>query len=332
MKKISLFLIIVLALSVFNGCSSSYNKYNSVYMDTFDTVVEFTAFTKDADIFNAMSEKVHSKLLRLTKLFDIYSTYDDMNNLKTINDNAGIAPVKVDNELIELIEQGKQAYYTTNGTINIAMGSVLSLWHNSREQAEKDPANISLPTDSQLQEAAKHCSIESIIIDKSASTIYISDKNTSIDVGAVAKGYASARIIEMLKADGIDSALLNMGGNVAALNGKIKSYWTIGITDPNNPEKQLSTINISNQYAISSGNYQRYFDYNGIRYHHIIDPSTLYPSKNNKGVTVITSNGLDGDMLSTALFILPYEQGKALADKLEAKAMWVTSDNKTLNN
>jgi thiamine biosynthesis lipoprotein len=334
LKGLALILALVSVLGS-TGCSTAYNKYTDTYMDVFDTLTTFTAYAQDKESFDKASAALHSRLLELNNKFDIYNTYDDMNNLKVVNDNAGIAPVEVDSDILNLVKQGKSAYTATDGTINIAMGAVLRLWHDCRESANSG-SDVQLPTAEELNAANLHTDIDNIEINEANSLIYISDSGTSLDVGSIAKGYASDEARKLLEQIGITDAILNLGGNVVALNGSIKPSWTIAIADPDNPDNYLKTIKLSNSSAISSGNYQRYFELNGRRYHHIIDPTTLEPSTANKGVTVICDNsdnsGLEGDMLSTALFILPYSDGKALADKYNATVLWVDKDDKQYTN
>lgn len=320
MKK-TLFLI--LFMSFLCGCSSQ--KYNFTYVDVFDTYSTLTIYSSNYKDSKAISDDLHTELLKLNKLFDIYNNYKDLNNLKTVNDNAGLQPVKVDKNIIELLKAGKEAYYITEGTVNIAMGSVLEIWHNYRENALNNGI-VKIPSLNELQKANKHTDINSIIIDEKESTVYIKDKYTSIDVGAIAKGYSADFAADYLKNRGVTAALLNLGGNVICINDNKKKNWKIGITSPEKPDEYTDKIIISNQSAVSSGNYQRYYEYNGKRYHHIIDSSTLYPSVSNKGVTVVSDSSLKGDIFSTALFILPYENGAKLADKNNIQAIWITSD------
>ncbi len=320
MKKI---LYLIFLMSFLCGCSSQ--KYNFTYVDVFDTYSTLTIYSSNYKDSKTISDDLHTELLKLNKLFDIYNNYKDLNNLKTVNDNAGLQPVKVDKNIIELLKAGKDAYYITDGTVNIAMGSVLEIWHNYRENALNNGI-FKIPSLNELQEANKHTDINSIIIDEKESTVYIKDKYTSIDVGAIAKGYSADFAANYLKNKGITAALLNLGGNVICINDNKKENWKIGITSPEKPDEYIDKISISNQSAVSSGNYQRYYEYNGKRYHHIIDGTTLYPSISNKGVTVISDNSLKGDIFSTALFILPYEDGAELADKNNIQAIWITSD------
>lgn len=321
MKKI---FYLIFLMSFLCGCSSQ--KYNFTYVDVFDTYSTLTIYSSNYKDSKTKSDDLHTELLKLNKLFDIYNNYKDLNNLKTVNDNAGLQPVKVDKNIIELLKAGKEAYYITEGTVNIAMGSVLEIWHNYRENALNNGI-FKIPSLNELQEANKHTDINSIIIDEKESTVYIKDKYTSIDVGAIAKGYSADFASNYLKNRGITAALLNLGGNVICINDNKKENWKIGITSPEKPDEYIDKISISNQSAVSSGNYQRYYEYNGKRYHHIIDGTTLYPSVSNKGVTVVSDSSLKGDIFSTALFILPYEDGAELADKNNIQAIWITSDS-----
>lgn len=320
MKKLIFVIFIVLMLS---GCGK--REYSTSYLDVFDTFSTLTMYTSSQDEFHSVSDELHSKLVKLNKLFDIYNNYDGINNIKTINDNAGVSPVKVDKEIIDLLKAGKGAYDKTGGAVNIAMGSVLEIWHSCRENA-LDNGIYAIPSTEELTEAAKHTDINSIVIDENNSTVFISDKNTSIDVGAIAKGYAADYAVSFLKEKNIGSALLNLGGNVICINDSTKDSWTIGVTSPENPEEYIDKITVKNRSAVSSGNYQRYYEYNGKRYHHIIDGKTLFPSENNSGVTILSDSSLEGDIFSTALFILPYDEGRKLAEENNLEALWVTTE------
>lgn len=321
MKKLILLIGLMLML-----CGCGREKYTTEYLDVFDTYSTLTIYTNDKEKANEASNELHKELLSLNKKFDIYNSYEGINNIKTINDNAGIKPVKVDSETLDLIKKGKEAYTKTKGTVNIALGSVLKIWHSYRTDA-LDNNVYKIPTQEELEKANKHTDINSIIIDEKNSTVYISDKDTSIDVGAIAKGYAADYAAEFLRKKGITAALLNLGGNVIALTDETKESWKTGVMSPDNTAEYIATVDLSNESAVTSGNYQRYYEYNGKKYHHIIDGKTLFPSNNNKGVTVVAKSSLEGDMFSTALFILPYEEGQKLAEENNIKAMWITSDD-----
>ena len=166
-------------------------------------------------------------------MFDIYHSYDGLNNLKTINDNAGITPVQADQEILDLLEISLEEYERTGGMVNVAMGSVLSVWHEYREHGLSDPDRAQVPDMGVLQKAAEHMDVRNIHIDREKSTVYLSDPSMRLDVGAVAKGYAARRICEKLRQDGVTSALISIGGNVQTIGAKENGKpWRVGIQNP----------------------------------------------------------------------------------------------------
>ncbi|MGE5582752.1 MAG: FAD:protein FMN transferase, partial [Bacillota bacterium] len=262
---------------------------------------------------------------------DIYHDYKGINNVKTINDNAGIAPVKVGRELLSLLLFAKKQYYATDGKTNIALGSVLAIWHEYREKGISDPLEAEVPPRKLLEQAARHTGIEDVIIDTKASTVYLKDPRVSLDVGAVAKGYAVERTARYFEDQGVSSLLLSVGGNVRAIGGKPDKNgmepWNIGIKNPDKESKntELCSVLISAGYSVvSSGSYERYYTVNGIRYNHIIDPSTLMPASHFTDVTIICRDSGLADALSTAVFIMPLETGKKFVEGLDGvAALWV---------
>lgn len=326
MKKV----IFILCLLLLAGCGGK-KEYSTQYLDIFDTYTVFQAYCSSQQEFDKAAEGLHNEMTRLNKLFDIYNDYEGISNLKTVNDNAGKKPVKVDKELYDLIKQGVSAYYETDGYINIAMGSVLKIWHNYRETALDDPERASVPSRGELEEAAKHSDIKSIVLDDESMSVYIKDRETSIDVGAIAKGYAADRAREYLNEKGITAGLLNLGGNVIGLNDSTKPYWKIGVQKPlEGSTEYVYKLDINNESAVSSGNYQRYYVYKDKIYHHIIDKNTLMPADNNKSVTIVSDSSLKGDIYSTYLLILPADEGRKIAEEKGLKAVWIDNEDRVL--
>ena len=169
------------------GCSraTKLERYNKQFLDVFDTVSMEIGFEKSEADFQKCYESSHAQLLKEHRLYDIYNDYEGINNLKTVNDNAGIQPVKVDPDLLSLIKWGKEVYTLTDGRVNIAYGAVLHLWHDKREAGIEDPAHAELPDQAALEEAAKHTNIEDVIIDDAAGTIYhyLNDDRVGIILG-----------------------------------------------------------------------------------------------------------------------------------------------------
>ena len=219
-------------------------------------------------------------------------------------------------------------YDTTGGKRNVMLGAVLSLWHDCREAASEDPEHARIPSADALESAAKHTDISSLEIDKDANTVRITDPLASLDVGALAKGYATERAAQALEAAGVDGYVLNIGGNLRIIGHKPDgSGWTTGIKDPQDPEQYAAKTELADTSCVTSGNYERYFTVDGVRYHHIIDPSTGMPADYFASVTVITPDSGLADALSTALFCMSYEEGLSLAQKLgNVQVLWIQAD------
>ncbi len=335
-KRILCVLLSLLLAGGLVGCApfSSAPKRSQTYLDVFDTVTEITAYGVGEEQFRSDVKKLHDELTAYHRLYDIYNTYPDVTNLKTVNAAAGGAPVKADDRILDLLEFGIDAYDRTDGRVNILFGAVLSLWHDARTEGVADPARAALPTQAKLIEAGTHVSIDTLVIDRAAGTVRLTDPAARIDVGAIAKGYAVERVARYAQETlGWTSALINVGGNVRAIGGKggdnSDTPFTIGVQNPDTSSAKtyLTTVNVADRSVVTSGDYQRYYTVDGQNYCHIIDPATLYPATHVRAVTVVCEDSGLADMLSTALFCLPAEQGKALLKKTpNAHAVWVLAD------
>jgi FAD:protein FMN transferase len=342
MKRIISGLMIILLLMLsFTGCKATekneYTKYSGNFLDAFDTVTKVLAYTKSQEEFNRYFNKIETRFKELHKLYDIYNDYEGINNIKTINDNAGVKPVKVDKEIIDLILFAKDWYNITNGRANIAMGSVLRIWHDYREEGRSDPEKAKLPPMESLKNAAKHTDINKVIVDTKNSTVYLEDKAMSLDVGAVAKGYATEVIAKEIMAQGLNSGIISAGGNIRVIGkpmDNVRERWGIGIQDPDkaiipDEESNLDVIFINNQSVVSSGDYERYYVVGDKILHHLIDPETLMPGDYYRAITIVTEDSAVADALSTAAFLMNYEQSRALIEAVDGvEALWVMKDGK----
>jgi thiamine biosynthesis lipoprotein len=308
-------------------------KFSVEFFDTFDTVVSFTAFAEDEREFQRFAGIVRDEMGRLHRLFDIYHEYDGLVNVKTLNDNAGGAPLRVDPLLVDLLERGKAAYGDTGGAVNIALGPVLKLWHDARERARAGDGPVSIPSREALRGAALHVSVEDILTDRENSTVFLRHGDMRLDLGAVAKGYATQKAIERLREAGLRSGLINAGGNVAIIGKPLdgRDAWNIGVHAPaeENRSKILDVLRLADGAAVTSGSDQRYFMAEGRRYHHIIDPKTLFPAEGMKSVTVLHPDSATADILSTAAFILPLDRARELLQRHGAEALWIAEDGKS---
>lgn len=339
----------VLSLSLLAGCNSKQpqkelTRYSTIFYDVFDTVTQVIAYCESEEEFGKQMDALHEDLIAYNQLYDIYNDYDGVVNVKTINDNACKAPVQVDDRILSMLELARRMYDISNGKINIAMGSVLGIWHDYREAAEQNTneADNKLPTQEELEAAAQHCDINDLVIDEDAKTVYLSDPEMSLDVGSVGKGYAVEMVCQAAQARGLTSALVSVGGNLRAIGAKPDgSQWTGGVEDPWNASEVYtdtnsifgSPINMSDMALVTSGDYQRFFAVDGKRYHHLIDPDTLWPATYFNSVTVLCPDSGVADCLTTALFCMPLDEGQKLVESLDGvEAMWCTTDKQAVTS
>ncbi len=325
--------LVLSLIFVFCSCGNEKNKYTAYSFDYFDTVTTIVGYEKNKEDFDAVCEQIFSLLEEYHKLYDIYHTYLGINNIRTINSQK--AAVQVDDKILDLIEYCKEIYSLTDGYTNVAMGSVLSIWHEYRENGSDDPSSAELPDIKLLSEAAEHIDINDIVVDREAGTVELLDDKMSLDVGAVAKGYAVERVAEYLHANDIEGYVLNVGGNVRVIGARADgSPWTVGIENPDTSDEENAFIEylyMSEGSLVTSGAYQRFYFVDGVRYHHIIDKDTLMPENEFLSVSVRCLDSGLGDALSTALFCMNFEEGKKLLESIDgAEAMWVLPDGEKL--
>ena len=322
-------LFALLALCVLlTGCApspqESQTQYTATFLTLFDTVTTIIGRAETEAAFKEKTQAIHDDLLRYHELFDIYNDYDGVNNIKTINDNAGIAPVKVDKAIIDLLTDCKQYYELSGGKVNVMMGSVLSLWHDARNDGINEPQNAKLPDMAALEAAAEHISMDALVIDEAASTVYIADPQAGLDVGAVAKGWATQRVAESAP----EGMLISVGGNVCATGPKKAdgTPWVIGIQNPDKADENIHTLFVPNGSVVTSGDYQRAYTVDGKIYHHIIDPETLMPAGYWRSVSIVCGDSGLADALSTALFLMDRASGEALVKACGGEALWLAAD------
>lgn len=345
MKK---FLTLLLALCM--GCKTSINytqKQMYSFDSGFDTVIAYIEWVEDGDTqYRENANKTFEKFSYYNELFDGFHDYENINNIKTINDNAGIKAVSVNQEVIDMLLEAKYFYDISYGKNDITAGKMISLWHDAREigmELNTHGEYGEVPNRVELEESIKHKGWDKIIVDDENNTVFITDPYVSLDVGSVAKGYATQRVAEYLVTENVKNAVIDAGGNLKALSGKYNGKdWITGIRNPNNPslspDDSLLTIQYSgDKSAVTSGDYERAFIANdGKSYSHIIDPDTTYPADKYRSVTIITTDAGVADCLSTALFCLDYEDGLKVIEQYKKdhdnaflEVIWVA--NKDMN-
>lgn len=349
-KGASLLLVVVMTFGLLvSACSPKMTQHKGTFItvdgvEVFNTVFTVMAYTKSEAEWKDYYSKIQNKVLKYHKLFDYYKTYEGVNNLKTINDAAGKAPVKVDPSIIHMIKFAQKHYEVTGRRTNIAMGAVTEIWHDAREKNAADlgetvpDAEITMPEMAQLQEAAKDIDFNNVVVDEAASTVFIKDPKLKLDLGALGKGYATELVAKEMAQEGMTNGLMSSGGNIKSIGVPDlaeKKSWTVGVTNPDQPGESLDNVFLEltgNESVVSSGDYERFFVYKGKRYHHIIDPDTLMPGNNFRQVTILTEDSGLADYLSTALYLLPLDKGQEVAKKLGVGVLWVQPDGRQVMN
>mgnify|MGYP002507951914 CR=1 FL=1 len=348
MKKI-LKICLSFSFLLITGCQDSYQYFSKNIVGPFDTVTTYITYAHDEKEFDEQCQMIEEKLEYYDQLFDKYSSYEQLNNVYTINKNAGKKAVKVDQPLIDLLEISIKRHKEISSKVNIAFGSVIDIWHRYRENAESQDGVGEVPSYTQLKKANQHTDIQSIKIDNEKKTVYITDKDVSIDLGATAKGYAIELVKQQLINKGVDNFLLSGGGNVASYGQRkitkegdfylndCQDKYCIGIQSPQDGNfahedgsENEAVLVVQGESIVTSGDYQRFYkDKNGVKYHHLIDPDTLYPAIHFRSVSIITEDSGYADFLSSAVFLMKYEDGLKLVNSLDGvEAIWLLEDGK----
>lgn len=328
-RGLSLLLGLILlfsSLALFCACAPRKEKYTLESFDYFDTVTVITGYAENENAFRAVADRVLRELGEYHRLYDIYHTYEGLNNLATVNalTDGEHRVVTVDRRIVELLQFSKVLAAQTGGKVNVAMGSLLSIWHRHRTQG-----SATLPDGEELTAAAEHTDLANVILDETASTVFLADPKLLLDVGAVAKGYAVECIAQALESEGISGYLLNVGGNVRTIGGKPDgTTWISGVETPfSEGASYAARVSLRGQSLVTSGSYQRYYTVDGVNYHHIINPETRMPATYYTSVTVLANSSALADALSTALFCMSYEEGLAVLGAYEnVGAMWIFPD------
>ncbi len=331
-RPIAVVLLLCLITPWLAACAPKQQIYQYQFFRLFDTVTIVMGYDESQEAFNLRAKAVEADLEVYHQLYDIYYSYDGVTNIRDLNKAAGQGPVKVDSRIIDLLEEGKYANRLTQGKVNIAMGAVLRIWHDYRTRGTDNPEKAELPKMADLEAANEHVSIDDLVIDRANSTVELKDPAMSLDVGAIAKGYATEQVALLAEARGEKHLLISCGGNVRAIGARNDAGdpWKVGIENPIEGEDQPAYVTataVVDGSVVTSGLYARYYIVDGKRYHHIIDPVTLFPEDRFLSVSIYTHDSGLADILSTALYNSSIEEGKSLVESLPGtEVLWILMD------
>ncbi|GKX28505.1 FAD:protein FMN transferase [Vallitalea longa] len=314
-----IFLLVISLSIIFTGCSNNINQHNEKISDeTFllGTIVKVTLYGKNADednfkdIFNIISD-IENKVSRNISTSEI----------SKINSNE-IQEIKLSDDTFNIIKKGLYYSNLSEGRFDITIAPLVSLWGIGTEDAR-------VPEEQEIKEAVNKIDYKNIYLEDDKMNMHIKN-DVQIDLGGIAKGYVADKVAEYIKQKHIDHALINLGGNILTVGHKPNGEsWKIGVQNPFNARgKELGVATIGEKSIVTSGIYERYFEEDGKRYHHILNPFTGYPIENDlAGVTIISDYSVDGDGLSTVVFSMGLEEGYKFVENLEnVDAIFVTDE------
>lgn len=319
MKRI---VVLLTCIVLFSSCSftkSSQGVKKSEYL--LGTIVSITVYD-----FGEADETVFDDCFRIVSEYErIFSYYDEESELNILNKTAYKSPVQVSDEMFLIIDESLDYCEKTDGAFDIGIGKLIEVWDVAAAAATPPESNS-------LSEFIGFKGYEHIAVDEINRTISFNDERVAIHLGACAKGFVQDRVSEFLKENGVKSALLDFGGSVQTIGDKNGVLFSVGITDPLSDSDLAGIVKISDSVVVTSGDYRRFFDYNGKKYHHILDTSTGYPADSGiNGVSILCDSSFTGDCLSTAAFVIGAAGSAELLNE-ENVGYVIITDESTITN
>lgn len=330
-KRRWLYLLVIFFVISTTGCVAQNSNLQKISKDFFvmDTVINITVFSPDQAKGQEAVEQAAGEFQRIN---DLVSRFPGENlpdpqgsDVYRVNEEAGISPVQVNEDTLAMVERAKHFAELSEGAFDITIGPIMDLWGFGGKEYQ-------VPTEAELKRALSLTDYRKIILDKGAKTIFLPEKGMVMDLGGIAKGYATDMAVKKLRSASIKSALINAGGNVFAVGSKPDgSPWKIGIQDPRNGSEIVAIVSVTDSAVVSSGDYERYFEKNGERYHHIIDPATGKQARGLLGTTIVTGDSADADIFSTLMFVLGQEKGMVFKKTLPKVEVVFINDRKEIS-
>lgn len=305
------------------GCGESRQGTYSRDIFAMDTYINCQIVSHDQALAEKGLDRVEAVFMEIDRLTD---RFDTSSEVAEINQNAGIRPVQVSEDVLAMVQTSVEWSDKTEGAFNILIGSAMDLWGFGSDHPV-------VPSPEKLAAALEKADCQQIVTDASKSTVYLPQTGMIMDLGGIAKGYATDKAVAALRELNIKNALINAGGNVYALGTRADgTLWKVGVQDPRSPQGIAAVLAGDNCALVSSGDYERYFEVDGVRYHHILDPRTGSPARASTGTTVIMKSSTVADILSTALFVRGPKEGLDLAESWpEVKAVLIIAGDGSIH-
>lgn len=316
------FPLLLILIATLIGCNKNTTSTSEPISRTelfMGTVIKITLYdSNDSTILDKAFDKV-------AEIESLVSINESGTELDKVNDFAGISPVEVTSTTYEIVEKGLEYSKLSNGDFDITIGPLVKLWNIGLDGAK-------VPTQEEINSVLPLIDYNLLELNEEDNTIFLKNKGMMIDLGSIAKGYAADEISRILTEDNVNSAIIDLGGNIYAHGIKPSGQaWNIGIQNPFNTRGDIiGVLKVKNKTVVTSGIYERYIEKDGIKYHHLLNPNTGYPFENNiAGVSIVTDKSTDADALSTTVFAKGLEEGLKFVESLSnVDAIFITKDNK----
>lgn len=308
-RKLVPAIVLILLVTICGGCTDQSSQVQEYTRENFvmDTLISIKVYSSDAELGRKALDEAFAQFTRIGNLTDRFAaknlTNPEISDIYRINQNAGLKPIQVSEDTLAMLKKSNYFAGLSNGAFDVTVGPLMDLWGFGQDQ-------YNVPVDKALKSKLDLVGYDAIVMDQAERTVFLPVKGMEIDLGGIAKGYATDMAVQKLRQMGIESAIINAGGNVYALGTKPDgSPWLTGIQDPRNANKIIAVIQAKDVAVVTSGDYQRYFIRDGVRYHHILHPLTGKPAQEVISTTVTAPSATDADVLSTTLFVLGPQAG-----------------------
>lgn len=328
--KLWVFAVMIFVIAALYAGKGLLQKEYSSQQFMMDTLVTIKVYGSDKAKLQQSVNEAFNEMRRIAELADHFPAVGtaayNASDICKINQNAGIKPVTVQQDTVEMLLLARKYAELSKGAFDPTIGAVMRLWNFGGDKPTP-------PKPEAISQMIAVSGFNYLEIDQQKSTVYLNKKGVQLDLGASAKGYATEKAYQLLKKRGIEKALIDAGGNIRTIGrNRDEKPWKIGIKDPRKEGALIAVVSVTDGSAVTSGDYYRYFEKDGVRYHHILDPRTGYPSNHTISATIITENSAVADILSTACFVLPPKEALAFAVGIDGvDLLLITSDKKIMH-
>ncbi len=314
---------IILSTFIMIGCSPS-NSTEQTKNEKVSKTEIFMGTAVTVTLYNGESEEILDKAFdKVSEIENLVSANDKGTEINDLNENAGIKPVKLSNTSYYIIEKALEYSELSEGGYDLTIGPLVKLWSIGLPEEK-------VPSKEEIDKTIKKIDYSKVELNETTKEVFLKEEGMSIDLGSIAKGYTADEIVKLLKEEGVEQAIIDLGGNIYAMGLKNnESDWVIGIQNPfDNRGSIVGSVSIHDKSVVTSGIYERFIEKDGVKYHHIINPKTGYPYESEiAGVTIVSEKSIDSDALSTLVFTKGIKEGIEFVENIEGvDAIFVTNN------